>query len=321
MTVPQTMRAWAIEAHGGPEQLKLMELPVPEPRGDDLLIRMRGAEVGDWDAQVREGEWPMERPFPLVLGLAGSGTVAAVGGAVKRFKPGDEVYAYSYPLYDNGAWAEYMLVPARYAARTPSALDLVRAGGLPIVGLTAHETLLDILKVVDGDGVLITPGAGGVGHLAVQIAAGLGARVAATASAVHHSFLRRLGARWVIEYRHPEWVDKVREVLPPGADKALCGLSSTEVANRAARTLRPGGRLLDLTGNVTRKPSNVEVIGDYVVKGDGQRLAQLTAMVDAGRLELEVQQVFAFDQAPEALQTVLRGHVCGKIVIEIGRRA
>jgi NADPH:quinone reductase-like Zn-dependent oxidoreductase len=318
MALPKTMRAWAIEAYGGAEQLKLMELPVPEPRGDDLLIRMRGAEVGDWDAQVREGEWPMERPFPLVLGLAGSGTVAAVGGESKRFTPGDEVYAYSYPLYDNGAWAEYMLVPTRQAARTPSVLDLVRAGGLPIVGLTAHETLHDLLKVVDGDGVLVTPGAGGVGHLAVQIAAGLGARVAATGSAGNHAFLRRLGARWAVEYHNREWVDKVREVMPPGADKALCGLSSSEVANQAARTLRRGGRMLDLTGKVTRKPAHVEVIADYVVEGDGARLELLSAMIDAGRLELEVQQVFAFDQAPEALQTVLRGHVRGKIVIEIG---
>jgi NADPH:quinone reductase-like Zn-dependent oxidoreductase len=88
-------------------------------------------------------------------------------------------------------------------------------------------------------------------------------------------------------------------------------------ANQAARSLRPGGRLLDLTGNVTRKPSHVEVIGDYVVKGDGLRLELLTAMIDAGRLQLEVQQVFPFEQAPEALQTVLRGHVRGKIVIEI----
>jgi NADPH2:quinone reductase len=318
MDLPKTMRAWAIEAYGGPDQLKLMELPVPQPRGDDLLIRMRGAEVGDWDVQVREGEWPMERPFPLVLGLAGSGTVAAVGTEAKRFKPGDAVYAYSYPLYDNGAWAEYMLVQARHAARAPSALDLVRAGGLPIVGLTAHETLNDILKVVDGDGVLVTPGAGGVGHLAVQLASAVGARVAAIGSAGNHDFLQRLGARWAIEYHDRQWVEKVREVLPPGADKALCGLSSTEAANQAARTLRRGGRMLDLTGKVTRKPSDVEVIGDYVVEGDGARLELLTAMVDARRLELEVQQVFPFDQAPEALQTVLRGHVRGKIVIAIG---
>ena len=80
---------------------------------------MRGAEVGDWDALVREGEWPMDRPFPLVLGLAGAGTVAAVGGEVTRFAPDDRVYVYNYPMYHNGAWAEFMLVPESYVARAP----------------------------------------------------------------------------------------------------------------------------------------------------------------------------------------------------------
>jgi NADPH:quinone reductase-like Zn-dependent oxidoreductase len=314
----QTMRAWAIEAYGGPEQLKLMTLPVPEPRDDEMLIRMRGAEVGDWDALVREGEWPMERPFPLVLGLAGSGTVVAVGSSSTDFKPGDDVYAYSYPLHDNGAWAEYMLVPARYAAPAPATLDLVRAGAVPIVGLTAHETLNDILEVGEGDEVLIAPGAGGVGHLAVQLAAGLGGRVAATASADNHAFLRSLGARWAIEYRTLDWAAEVRKVFPEGVDKVLSGLPRSEDAQRATRILRRGGRMVDLPGKVRKTVPHVEVISDYVVNGDGVRLKLLAAMIDAGQLKIEVQKVFAFDDAPKALETVLRGHVRGKVVIEIG---
>ncbi len=169
-----TMRAWAINAYGGPEQMQLMELPVPEPGPDDILIRMAGAEVGDWDILVRDGSWPMGRPFPLILGLAGAGRVAALGRGATDFDEDDPVYAYSYPLYDNGAWAEYMLVPTSYAARTPASIDLTRAGGVPIVGLTAHESLTDLLEVHRGDLVLITAAAGGVGHLAVQIASRLG---------------------------------------------------------------------------------------------------------------------------------------------------
>ena len=133
-----------------------------------------GAEIGDWDVLVREGAWPMERPFPLVLGLAGSGKVAALGREVTGFAERESVYVYSYPLYDNGAWAEYMLVPASYVARAPASLDLTRAGGVPIAGLTPHESLTDILEVQQGDVVSITAAAGGVGHLAVQIAARLG---------------------------------------------------------------------------------------------------------------------------------------------------
>ena len=163
----KTMRAWAINAYGGPKQMRLAELPVPEPGPRDVLIRMQAAEIGDWDVLVREGAWPMERPFPLVLGLSGSGKVAALGRDVTGFAERESVYVYSYPLYDNGAWAEYMLVPMSYVARAPGSLDLTRAGGVPIAGLTAHETLTDILEVQQGDVVLITAAAGGVGHLEI----------------------------------------------------------------------------------------------------------------------------------------------------------
>ena len=102
------------------------------------------AEVGDWDILVRESTWPMKRPFPLILGLAGAGTVAAIGSDVKDFAEGDVVYTYSYPLYDNGAWAEYMLVPTWYVACAPASLELTRAGAVPIVSLTAHECLTSL---------------------------------------------------------------------------------------------------------------------------------------------------------------------------------
>ena len=141
----------------------------------------------------------MGRPFPLVLGLAGAGVVAALGREVACFAAGDRVYTYSYPLYHKGAWAEFMLVPASYVARSPASLDLTRAGGVPIVGLTAHETLTDLLAVQRGDVVLITAAAGGVGHLAVQIASRLGAQVVATAGRKNHDFVRALGAEAVID--------------------------------------------------------------------------------------------------------------------------
>jgi NADPH:quinone reductase-like Zn-dependent oxidoreductase len=245
-----TMRAWAIDGYGGPERLRLTNLPVPTPGPGDVLMRMRGAEVGDWDILVREGEWPMGRPFPLALGLAGAGTVAAVGRGVTGLAEGDSVYTYSYPLYDNGAWAEYMLVPASYAARAPSALDLTRAGAVPIAGLTAHETITDILKVREGEVVLITAAAGGVGHLAVQIARQLGARVVATAGESNHAFLRGLGAETVIDYVAEDVVKAVRARYPGGVDKALNGVDG-ERANEAVRALRDGGRMVDLTGSAS----------------------------------------------------------------------
>ena len=224
-----TMRTWAINAYGGPERMQLMELPVPEPGPGDMLIRMAGAEVGDWDILVRDGSWPMGRPFPLVLGLAGSGTVTALGRGATGFDEDHPVYAYSYPLYNNGAWAEFMLVPTSYAARAPAALDLTRAGGVPIVGLTAHETLTDILEVHRGDVVLITAAAGGVGHLAVQIASSLGGRVVGTASRRNAEFVRGLGGRDR---------DRLHDARPRRGDPPAIPMASTR-RSTASRVKRP----------------------------------------------------------------------------------
>jgi NADPH2:quinone reductase len=311
-----SMRAWAINAHGGPEQMQLMELPVPEPGADDMLIRMVGAEVGDWDILVRDGSWPMGRPFPLVLGLAGSGIVADLGRGATGFDEGDPVYAYSYPLHDNGAWAEFMLVPKSYAARAPAALDLLRAGGVPIVGLTAHETLTDILEVHRGEVVLITAAAGGVGHLAVQIASRLGGRVVGAASRRNHEFVRGLGAEAVIDYSTEDLLDAIQSRYPRGVDKALNGVEG-ETADRVVQALREGGQMVDLTGSATAGRPGVRVIRDYVVRADGDRLATITRMIDAGQLRVEVQQVVPFDRAPAALELVQSKHVRGKIVLEI----
>jgi NADPH:quinone reductase-like Zn-dependent oxidoreductase len=310
-----TMRAWAINAYGGPERMQIMELPVPEPGPDDVLIRMAGAEVGDWDILVRDGSWPMGRPFPLVLGLAGSGTVAALGRGATGFDEDHPVYAYSYPLYDNGAWAEFMLVPTSYAARAPAALDLTRAGGVPIVGLTAHETLTDILEIHRGDVVLITAAAGGVGHLAVQIASRLGGRVIATASRRNVAFLRDLGPEAVIDYQSEDLREAIRSRYPSGVDKAVNGVEG-ETANQVVQALRDGGQMVDLTGSATAERPDVRVIKDYVVRADGTRLASIARMIDGGHLRLEVQQVFPFERAPAALELVQGKHVRGKVVLE-----
>jgi NADPH2:quinone reductase len=310
-----TMRAWAIGGYGDPMQL--MDLPVPEPGPNDILIRMHGAEVGDWDEAVRTGEWDMDRPFPLVLGLAGAGTAASVGRDVKGFAETDPVYAYSYPLYDNGAWADYMLVPAAYVAHAPASLDLMRAGALPIAGLTAHETLLDILQVTDGDIVLITAASGGVGHLAVQIASRAGAFVIAVASGRNRQFVSELGADEVIDYTAADDVVKViRAEYPKGVDKILNGVSG-DIANEYVWTLRDGGRMVDLPGTVNVERPGVEVITDYVVRSDGARLRLLSQMIDNGLLQLAIHDVVPFVRAQEALDMVLTKHVRGKVVLEI----
>ena len=190
-----------------------------------------------------------------------------------------------------------MLVPSSYAARAPSSLDLTRAGGVPIVGLTAHETLTDILEVHRGDVVLITAAAGGVGHLAVQIASRLGGRVIATASRRNAAFVRGLGAEAVIDYQSEDLREAIRSRYPQGVDKAVNGVEG-ETANQVVQALRDGGQMVDLTGSATAERPDVRVIKDYVVRADGNRLASIARMIDGGHLRLEVQQVFPFETRP-----------------------
>lgn len=315
-TIKRTMHAWAIDRYGSPKRMRFVEFPVPVPKDRDVLIRMHGAEVGDWDALVSEGAWPMDRPFPLILGLAGAGTVAAVGRQVTAFAESDSVYAYSYPLYDNGAWAEYMLVPASYVARAPTSIDLTRAGAVPIVGLTAHETLLDRLKVQRGDVVLITAASGGVGHLAVQIAARLGAHVVATAGPRNHDFVRSLGAETVIDYTAEDIVGAIRRRYPRGVDKALNGVDG-ETANQVVQTLCDGGRMVDLTGSATLERPSVDINTEYVVRADARRLGVIAQMIDDGNLAVEIQEIMPLESVAKALESVLNRHVRGKIVLKI----
>lgn len=318
-----TMRAWGIQRYGGPEELHLMNLPMPRVEHRDVLIRMHSAEVGDWDALVREGGWPMGRQFPVVLGLAGAGTIVTMGGDVTMLEEGEAVFAYNYPMVHrgcdspdhNGAWAEYMLVPASYVARAPKSLELAKAGTAPIAGLTALETIADLLDVTRGDRVLITGASGGVGHLAVQIAAARGGVVIATTSRKNFEWVRRLGAAVVIDHRTNDLVREVVEASPGGVDKALNCVAGT--ANDVARVLRRNGRMIDLTGSVTLDRPDAEVNDSYVVEASGDRLSRLARMFDEGKLVLEVQELAPFARAPEALDRVLAKHAHGKIGIKI----
>lgn len=315
-SIPRTMRGWAIRAYGEPMVLR-DDLPVPSPGPHDILMQMHGAEVGDWDELVRTGAWDMQRPFPLILGLAGAGRIAAAGTAVTGFSANQLVYAYSYPLHDNGAWAEYMLVPETYVAPIPAALTPVQAGGVPIVGLTAHETLIDVLRVNADDVVLINAAAGGVGHIAVQLACRLGARVVATASRRNHDFVACLCPATVIDYDAAGDVARaIRDQFPDGVGKALNCVSG-KAANDYVAALRDGGTMVDLPGAVSVQRPGVHIISDYVVRGSGARLADLTRLFDRRALRLVIQKIVPFEQAQRALDLVLARHVRGKVVLKI----
>ena len=201
-TIPKTMHAVAIDRSGGPEVLTMHTLPVPVPTANEVLIAVHTAEVGGWDAEIRDGWSPDgKKPrFPLVLGGGGSGTVAAVGSRVRRFQEGEPVYAYAWNYPRTGFYAEYAVVPDKSAAAVPSPLDLEHAGAVPIAGITALQGIDDALHVKKDERVIIYGASGGLGVFAIQFAKLRGARVLAIASGPNGvALVRRLGADAVVD--------------------------------------------------------------------------------------------------------------------------
>src|SRR5262245_22280278 len=237
MTNTTTMRAIRQETHGSPDVLKEVELPRPEPGLSEILVAVRAAGVNPTDWWNRAQVLTIDR-LPLVLGWDVSGVVEAVGTGVTLFKPGDEVFGMLPYPFGVGSHAEYVTAPSRTFAKKPANIDHVQAGALPLVALTAWEALVDVAGVHEGQRVLVHAAAGGVGHMAVQIAKLKGAHVIGTASAPKHEFVKGLGADEVIDYRETDFAEAVRDV-----DIVLDAIGG-EYGPRSLRTLRRGGVLV-----------------------------------------------------------------------------
>src|SRR4051812_48823005 len=225
------MRAVSQQAFGGPHVLRLTDVPRPTPLPSEVVVRVHAAAVNPVDAVVRSGAFPMLGEPPFVLGWDISGVVEEVVPGVTRFQAGDEVFGMPFFPRAGNAYAEYVAVPSRQLARKPAELDHVHAAALPLAGLTAWQGLVDAAGVKAGDRVLIHRAAGGVGHLAVQIAKTRGAHVTALASAARHDFVRGLGADEVIDYRTTDFTEAVRD-----ADIVF---DSTAQGAASLRVLRP----------------------------------------------------------------------------------
>ncbi|MFE2727755.1 NADP-dependent oxidoreductase [Kitasatospora sp. NPDC059327] len=304
------MKAIAIRRYGGPEVVEYLDLPDPKVGPDSVLVEVRAAGVNPVDWKVREGalDGLLDAHFPLVMGWDAAGVVRAVGGGVTEFAPGDEVYGYvRKDTVEHGTYAELVAAPVRTLARKPAALDWARSGGLPLAGLTALQGLR-ALRVKAGDTVLVHAAAGGVGHLAVQIAAARGARVIGTAGARNHDYLRGLGAEPVA---HGEGLaERVRALAPDGVDAALDLV---------------GGGALDVSAALVADPSRIASVADYRVRAlgghyvwvrpDAAGLAELAALADEGRLTVTVASTFPLAQAGSAQALSAEGRTRGKIVL------
>lgn len=311
------MLAAAIDRFGDAKELKVRDLPVPEIDPGEVLIAVHTAGVGSWDADIRGGWWPGPgRPkFPLVLGTDGSGTVAAVGSRVRRFKTGDRVYGYSWMNPKGGFYAQYIAVAAEKVAPIPKSLDLRRAGAVPVIGLTALQGIQGALRLKRGERIIIHGASGGVGTMAVQFAKLRGAKVFATASGEDGvSLVRRLGADRVVDGRG-DITAAGKEFAPDGFDAvlALAGKRLSECAD----LLHKGGRIAYPNGvePAPRRRRGIKIIAYDGVSGVRQ-WRQLDVAMTKGKTKVPISAEFSLAKAAEAHRRVT-GHVVGKIVLRV----
>ncbi len=318
----KTMRAIALDRFGGPETLKVQTVPAPEPGEDEILIHVECAGVGAWDPFEREGgfvEVLGQTPkFPYVLGTDGAGTVAAVGANVKELKEGDRVYAAELGNPKGGFYAEYAVVKAENASLIPGNLEMDQAAVLASDGFTALQGLEDVLDLQPDESVMIFGASGGIGHLAVQLAKRLGARVFAVASGEDGvEFVKRLGADAAVDGHSDKVLDVAREFAPDGIDTALV-TAGGDATDRALAAIRPDGRIAHPNGVMpvpkATKGASVEA---YDGEGGREAMDRLNELIEAGRFEVHVDRIFPLEQAADA-QAALEAHHLGKIALRVG---
>ncbi len=307
-----TMRAIRQEVLGGPEVLREVEVERPTPGFSQVLVKVHAAGVNPTDWGHRAFGVFLGQP-PFILGWDVSGTVVETGFGVTIFKPGDKVFGMLPYPFGVGSHAEYVVGPARAFAPKPGGVDHVAAGALPLAGLTAWQALNDTAAVRAGQRVLIHAAAGGVGHLAVQIAKSLGAYVIGTASSGHHAVLRDLGADELIDYTTTDFTAAVADV-----DVVPDPLSG-EYSARSLSVLRPGGTLVSLLpfseeipAEAARRGVRAELM---LVEADHQGMTSLAALVTAGKLRPVIAATFPLADAAKAHELGESRHVAGKLVL------
>jgi NADPH:quinone reductase-like Zn-dependent oxidoreductase len=332
------MKAFIIDRYGKKEVGRIADMPDPEVRDDDVLIRIHAASINPLDTKTRSGEFKLILPYrlPLILGNDMAGTVVRVGARVRNFKPGDEVYA--RPDDDRiGTFAEFIAVKESSLALKPANLGMVEAASVPLAALTAWQVLVETAKLKKGQKVLIHAGSGGVGTIAIQLAKHLGAFVATTTSAANIGWVKALGADVVIDYKQQDFATVLR-----GYDVVLNSLGTNEL-NKSLQVLKPGGHLISISGPPTptfavarglawplqqvlrllsfgiRKKAK-KIGGEYTfvfMRADGAQLREITALVESGAIRPVVDKVFPFQDTRKALAYVDSGRAKGKVVVQM----
>lgn len=301
-------RAVVVHEWGGPQVLKLEDLPRPVPKDDEVLIRVSAASINPLDWKIREGARRAQFSTPYYPGCDVAGTVEAVGAGVTSFRAGDAVYSM---IGRTGGYAEYAVAKADVVAPKPASLDFAHAGAVPLAALTAWQMLLENGNLKSGQRVLVHAAAGGVGGFAVQMARHLGAYVIGTASARNHEYLRGIGAQEVIDYSAVPFESVVRDI------DLVVDLMAGDVQERSWGVMKPGGTLVCALGppDMARAKAAGMNAKAQSVRPDGAQLRQIGALIDAATIKVELAASFPLEKVAEAQRLSESGHVRGKIVL------
>ncbi|MFI0898208.1 NADP-dependent oxidoreductase [Streptomyces sp. NPDC020983] len=312
------MRAMTLRSWGGPEVLTETDVNRPEPGPTEILVRVHAAGVNptDWKSRAHGGLGLWGEP--IILGYDVSGVVEAVGLGVTLFRPGDEVFGMPRFPYQAGTYAQYVTAPARHFAAKPNTIDHVQAAALPLAALTAWQALTETASLQPGQRVLIHAAAGGVGHLAVQIAKAHGAYVIGTAREAKHPFLRGLGADELIDYTQVDFAETTRDI-----DVVLDTIGG-DYGPRSLRVLRKGGVLISLSSPTDTPPADEAEdrglrSGFMLVEPDYAGMKAIAGLVETGRLRAEIDTVLPLEQAAKAHEHGETGRTTGKIVLVVAQ--
>lgn len=314
-SIPSQMKAAAFDRFGGPEVLHAEMLPVPRPGKNQVLVRLDSAGIGVWDPYIRSGELKLGPVhFPQVIGNDGAGEVVAVGDGARHFKVGDRVYAYSFA---GGFYAEYVALDEDALAPIPQGLSTEEAGVLGADGVTALRGLDDQLHLSAGQSLMIYGASGGIGHLAVQLAKRMGARVFAVASGRDGvELVRKLGADAAVDGKQDDVAKAARGFAPDGVDAALV-LVNGDGLEPALGTIRKGGLIAHPNG-VEPEPKGPKGVQVLAYDGEPSRdaLDRLNRLIAAGPFHVEIDRAYRLEDAARAHREIAKHHL-GKLALRI----
>lgn len=293
------------------EQIELGNVGVPQISADEILVRVKAIGVGIHDSYFL----PADAQYPYPIGIEAAGVVEKVGSGVSAYEAGDRIAFVSAMQPKGGTWAEYVAVNAgSLIVQMPAEMDFVEAAALPVAGNTILRAMQALESVPSGGSIFIAGGSGAIGTLAIQLAKKRGLRVAASASERNHAYMRELGAEKTVDYHDANWIDQVLEWMPGGVDGAIAIQPQTTADS--VRVVKDGGKVISISGDqVSSDRVAVEIVSHFT--DVRQALTQMLADVARKELHVEIEQVYPFENALDALHKTQTRRARGKVVIRV----